>query len=260
MKLRKLSARIEIFDEAASKREPPTEFRISLAGLNTTLNGPYVFDAKAAKSVLDAFEEHGAVIPLDYDHRMLDPGSAPGGGIAAGWFRPEVRKGELWAVKVLWTPRAANALRELEYRYISPAFYVDDEGRMVRLINVALTNLPATHGLEALVAASQSHPEALASGGIETMTEDEKIELTMCKAMGIPDVEKYRAFKAATGPVLDAKSAKLPAPQPEGEEAIVCKAMGITDLAAYRAFKAEHGPVRMAPRDEDAPGDAAGVA
>lgn len=153
--LKILATRIEIFAEGDAQRTLPTEFRIAKPGLNTTLNGPYVFDEKAAKNVMEAFNEHGAIVPIDYDHLMLNPFAPLGGGKAAGWFVPSVRDGELWASEVVWTPAAAKALLDLEYRYMSPAFYTDDEERMVRLINAALTNLPATHGLDPLVAASE---------------------------------------------------------------------------------------------------------
>ncbi|MBX3182694.1 MAG: hypothetical protein KIT72_19130 [Polyangiaceae bacterium] len=39
------------------------------------------------------------------------------------------------------------ALSEKEWRYFSPAFEVGPERRISRLINVALTNLPATYGM-----------------------------------------------------------------------------------------------------------------
>src|SRR5690606_21758833 len=80
-----------------------------------------------------------------------DPAQA---GKAAGWFELEVRNGELWAVNVRWTPPAAEALRRKEWRFMSPAFSTDDEGRITSLLNVALTNLPATRRLEPLMAAS----------------------------------------------------------------------------------------------------------
>ena len=135
--------------------EPPTEFRIFAAGENDSSKGTFIFDADAAESVVAAFAEHGLdKLPIDFDHRMLTGGSNDAGK-AAGWFVPAVRNGELWATSVTWTPAAAQALRDGEFRFISPAFTADDDGRIGRLVNVALTNLPATKGLDALVAANQ---------------------------------------------------------------------------------------------------------
>ncbi len=142
---------------------PPTEFRIFPRGEFSTTKGNFVFDAASAKSVLAHWKEHGIGLSLDYEHASLeDAGQIASGAPAAGWYDLEVRDGELWAVNVRWTPRAAEYLKDREYRYYSPAFATDGKGHVTRLINVALTNLPATDDLPALVAAKAvpyaSHP------------------------------------------------------------------------------------------------------
>lgn len=135
--------------------EPPSEFRIFSAGIVDTLKGQFLFDARAAEDVLAAYADHGADLPIDYEHAQVDPFAPPSERKAAGWFRPEVRDGELWALDVRWTPTAAQAIRDREWRYISPAFLHEDGApprRVRRLVNVALTNLPATKQLRPLVA------------------------------------------------------------------------------------------------------------
>lgn len=151
----------------ATDREPPTEFRVFSAGVVRTTKGTFLFDDKSIAAVMAFYAEHGADVPIDYDHLMIDAFAPMGGGKAAGWLTLEVRGGELWATGVKWTPAGAEALRNAEYRYISPAFEIDEESRITRLINVALTNLPATHGLDPLVAANQ---KAAASAEKETRT------------------------------------------------------------------------------------------
>ncbi len=145
--------------------EPPTEFRIFTAGQVETTKGTFLFDADAATSVMAEYAKHGIDLMIDYDHYSLaavslDPATA---GKAAGWFNLEVRNGELWAVNVRWTPPAAEALRRKEWRFMSPAFETV-EGRVVSLMNVAITNLPATRRLQPLMAAS-SH--ALSGAGMD---------------------------------------------------------------------------------------------
>lgn len=142
--------------------QAPTEFRIFSAGVVDTVKGAFLFDDGAARDVLAAYADHGADIPIDYDHAMVD-GSPASERVAAGWFRPEVRGGELWATDVRWTPRAAASLGAREWRYISPAFLADagkEPRRVRRLINVAITNLPATKQLRPLVASMVDAPEA----------------------------------------------------------------------------------------------------
>lgn len=141
---------------ALSSDEPPREFRIFTAGEVETTKGTFLFDEAAAKSVMAEYAAHAIDVMLDYDHASLspmavDPAQA---GKAAGWFNLEVRNGELWAVNVRWTPPAAEALKRKEWRFVSPAFSTDEEGRITSLLNVAITNLPATRRLEPLMAAS----------------------------------------------------------------------------------------------------------
>jgi phage I-like protein len=88
----------------------------------------------------------------------LDPAEA---GKAAGWFKPEIRQGELWAADIKWTPKAKQMLKDREYRYCSPTFRHSEAGEVLELINVAITNLPATYGMDPLMA---SRAARLAAG------------------------------------------------------------------------------------------------
>lgn len=139
---------------APAGKQPPKEFRIFAFGTTETTHGPYVFDQDSAKEVLADRQRRGVDTPLDYEHASVEVPPPPTGAPAAGWLDLELRDDGLWAVNVRWTPRAAEYLRNSEYRYFSPALRLDPKTRRVKsLINVALTNDPATHHLEALVAA-----------------------------------------------------------------------------------------------------------
>ena len=144
-------------EQSATAGELPSEFRIFTAGKVVTEKGTFTFDASAAKAVMAAYREHGNEIMIDYDHASLsatdarDPAMA---GKAAGWCALELRDGELWAVNVRWTDPAAAAMRAREWRYMSPAFAIE-KNKITSLLNVALTNIPATRNLTPLVAASR---------------------------------------------------------------------------------------------------------
>ena len=130
---------------------PPGAFRIFPFGKIETTKGVFRFDEEAARRVIAAWRDYGNRLPIDYEHQIFDPvtnGPVP----AAGWFDLELREDGLWAVNVEWTPRAVELLKNREYRYFSPTFRTDDEGRIVELVNVALVNLPATKRMEPLVA------------------------------------------------------------------------------------------------------------
>lgn len=131
----------------------PTEIQLFAKGATETTKGPIVFDEKAAKATMAAFKEYGLdLLPFDVGHGMLG-GVTPDAHKAFGWFKPAVRDGGLWATDIEWTPAGKTALENREFRFFSPAVMRDfDSGRVMELINVALTNIPATKGQKPLVA------------------------------------------------------------------------------------------------------------
>jgi phage I-like protein len=141
--------------EPGKDRVPPAEFKILSAGINSTTKGQFLFDDLSAAAVMGEFERHKVDLSIDYDHAAVTAGMGGGTAPAAGWFRLEVRSGELWAMNVRWTPAGDAHLRAGEYRYFSPLMNCDDAtGRVLCLFNLALTNMPAMDGIDALVAAS----------------------------------------------------------------------------------------------------------
>lgn len=155
-----LRTAVEAPDAGDAEKPLPTEFRIFRAGANPSVKGTVVFDARAAELVMAAAAQWGNDYMIDLEHNSLIPrlvDSDNSDHDARGWFRPEVRDGELWAAGVTWTADGAARLRDRRQRYMSPAFYTresdpDDVPRVTELINVALCAMPATDQLEALVA------------------------------------------------------------------------------------------------------------
>lgn len=134
----------------------PTEFRVFKAGENNTSKGVFLFDDQAAREVMAAFQTWGVDLMIDLNHdAALDSSVRSDSSDARGWFRLELRGGDLWAVDVKWTPDGERRLREKTQRYISPYFAHDEDGRICEVINVAMVAMPATHGAPALVAASR---------------------------------------------------------------------------------------------------------
>ena len=105
-----------------------------------------------------SYASWGIDLPIGQEHQMpeLARGEAdPTGRDARGWCKLALRGGELWAVDVRWTPDGAQRLTNKTQRYVSPAFESDPKThRVLKMINVAITALPATHKTPALVAAS----------------------------------------------------------------------------------------------------------
>jgi phage I-like protein len=149
--------------ELSAESAPPSEFRVLKAGTTQTSKGIFTFTPESAKKVLEAARQYGNDFPIDYNHAMhqylsVDPAES---GKAAGWFKPTIRAGELWATDVRWTPKAAQMLKDREFRYFSPVFHHSDDGEVQDIVSVGLTNTPATYGMDPLMASKlgpQSQP------------------------------------------------------------------------------------------------------
>lgn len=82
-------------------------------------------------------------VAIDYDHQAdyaeFNGQPAP----AAGWIKElEARPDGIWG-RVEWTPKAAEHIKNKEYRYISPSFYRTKAGVVTCIYGAALTNRPA---------------------------------------------------------------------------------------------------------------------
>lgn len=103
--------------------------------------------AEIAAQVIAAMEAAGKPILYDYEHN-----SNWGDSRAAGWIDKLVYvAGKGLFGHVDWTPDAAEAIARKEYRYSSPYFLFNGQtGAVVRLLSVALTNVPALGELGAV--------------------------------------------------------------------------------------------------------------
>lgn len=130
----------------------PKDFRIFSSGKNPATKGVFLFDEKAATSVMAMYDAMGRRVTFDYDHGALLKGSPNPSETAksSGSCQLEIRQGALWAFDVRWTPKAKQAIEDEEWLYFSPAFDKDKDGRPTWLINVALTNNPSLYDLNEL--------------------------------------------------------------------------------------------------------------
>lgn len=197
---------------------PPREFRIFPAGEVDTRKGKYLFDEKAAGNVMSAFAGWGLdQLSLDYEHSAMSGGTRDGAAPAAGWFTPAVRNGELWATNVEWTPTAMGYLKERAYRFISPAFTTEAKGnRVLELMNVALTNLPATRRMEPIVASVTKEPQKeeqqmesliVALGLKPGVSEGEAVAFAKATLERLSAVEKENAAMKVTLAALEKEQA-----------------------------------------------------
>jgi len=127
-------------------------------GKKLLTDGKTIADLSISGSDIDACEKHFAArraahpkrdLAIDYEHQLLSGKEAP----AAGWIKnlfTEAREGKkvLRAEIDKWTKRAAEYIRNGEYRYVSPVFALNrpdkETGRIEPLVikHVSLTNEP----------------------------------------------------------------------------------------------------------------------
>ena len=136
----------------------PTTFMILPEGKIEAIGKEPAFLSEVnAQKIIDRFTKRGVDMVIDYEHQTLSESEAP----AAGWIS------KLWwekgiKCKVKWTDRAKTYLREKEYRYFSPVFFVKKDNRqIISLYNVALTNVPRLKNIEPLISKQDETSEIL---------------------------------------------------------------------------------------------------
>jgi hypothetical protein len=202
------------FDESDVERDEagtPIAFRMWRAGLNRTDHGDHFFTEESAAKLLAEQEARGNLFSLDVDHLSLSEAAPPESRKAVGWFRIDVRDGDLWAVDVQWTDavRAGLTKDPPEWRYFSPAYETTKKGgEIVRLLNCALTNNPATWNVTALATSAQTEAPKM-----------EYEKMTLAALLAAMDEEKNEGEKAAMEKVARAKfSAAFPPAEEKKEE------------------------------------------
>lgn len=172
---------------------PAGQFR-SADGSGRPLDAPaWYIDAELAAQLVARANTRSDHKVIDYEHQTLrasvngKPAPAAGWMSAAAleWRAPaESEPGGLY-VSPEWTDDAAAMIDAKKYRYISPVFTYDKQGRVLDLLHAGLTNFAGLDGLTDLAALSahfqleQEQPMKLllaALGLAENTTEDKAVE------------------------------------------------------------------------------------
>ena len=127
-------------------------------------NNHWFIDADVAASLIALANERVNDLVIDYEHQTLKADENGQPAPAAGWFKTmEWREGSgLW-IKPQWTARAAEFIKNGEYKYLSAVFPYDPAtGKPLRLHSAALVNRPGIDGMQAV--------EALAALSLNSQT------------------------------------------------------------------------------------------
>lgn len=94
-------------------------------------------------------------LPIDYEHQIIHSKTNGKEAPSAGWMEYLYFTPQGIFADVRWTDKAADYIKNGEYRYISAVFAYDTDGYVRKIFHAALTNFPALDGMdEAMVAAS----------------------------------------------------------------------------------------------------------
>ena len=126
----------------------PNEIKILPLGMVHSQKGDFQVDDESVEMIRRYFKERKLDLVIDYEHQTLQDIQAPAGG----WIK-DIYKGEdALIAKVEWTQKAAEYLKNKEYRYLSPVVLVRKKDRKaMKLHSVALTNTPAIDGMFPIV-------------------------------------------------------------------------------------------------------------
>jgi phage I-like protein len=210
--------------------------------------GPYHLDDPQA--VIDATlaAASGADLPIDYDHQTLWSSKNGQPAVASGWIKQyQARPDGVWGL-VEWTRAAAGRLADREYRYLSPVFWHDASGNVIRIEHAALTNVP---NLE-LAAVASRLPIPTLGGEM-----DPKLLAALAAALGLPadiaaeqlvaHAKNVAARDTATGQILAAMAKSLGlavTAAPEAVQTAVADILAATNETAQILGVA--GPVKPA--------------
>ena len=206
----------------------PEIIRILPLGHVTSQKGEFDVDEESLQLMREGIARHGVDVVIDYEHQTLDGVQAP----AAGWVKGlSIQNGYIVA-KVEWTNRAAEYLKNREYRYLSPVITVrKTDNKATGLHSLALTNTPAIDHMDPIVNSSTYNDK----GGQHTMDPKE-----LAKLLGLPeDASEEQITQALTAALAELKQLKEDGRQeqpPPDEEAVankaVCELLGLKSGAA----------------------------
>lgn len=94
---------------------------------------------------------------IDYEHQTIYIEKNGKPNPAAGWIKKaEYIPGKGLYADIDWTDEANQQIKDKKYRYLSPLFIADETGKVIKLLNAALTNRPALHNLDEALAFSEN--------------------------------------------------------------------------------------------------------
>ncbi|HHF4024348.1 TPA: phage protease, partial [Haemophilus influenzae] len=124
--------------------------------------------------------------PIDYEHQIIHSLKNGKEAPSAGWMEYFYFTPQGIFADVRWTDKAADYIKNGEYRYISAVFAYDTEGYVRKIFHAALTNTPALDGME----------EAMVAASVNLLQEDNPMDKKLLAALCTLFVLKADASEA----------------------------------------------------------------
>lgn len=188
MSMIKTTPIIVILKALTAADENSKEIQLLPYGNVETNKGDFLVDEHAINEIMNSFSQKANETVVDYEHQTLSDIVAP----AAGWIKELVNKGKdgLWA-KVEWTPKAAEYIRNKEYKYLSPVILVrKSDKRPISLHSAGITNKPAIDGMFPLAAKDTLN-------NLEGKDEMEEFLKQLAQKLGLPETATKEEIQAA---------------------------------------------------------------
>lgn len=164
----------------------PTEIKILPFGKVHSQKGDFIVDDESFELIRKQFKDRKLDLVIDYEHQTLADVQAPAGG----WIKDLYKGDDAITAKVEWTPRAAEYLKNREYRYLSPVVLVRKRDQKATAIHsVALTNTPAIDGMFAIV--NTLDIESISEGGKNMDLKE------LAKIFGLPETATEEEIRKA---------------------------------------------------------------
>jgi len=220
--------------------------------------GEFELSTTDLNQMLFNFKNQGLDIVVDYEHQTLTGEKAP----ASGWIKhPEGLKieNDTLLAKIEWTPKAKEAIKNKEYRYLSPVLIQNAKdsksGTSIGwyLHSVALTNTPFFKELEPIAAKQkQTEGDNMEKADLEKLQEQNKKLQKQLDAISKENKElKEYAAKQKVKDAIEAKkiakeqeewATQYALKDPQGFNEFIDNAKPITQIPESNQFAASSKP------------------
>lgn len=151
----KLTHFLKVFnsEEDVESSKLPTEIKLFNVGENNTSHGVFIYDP--TKKEMLVHPNGWDKLSIDVDHLSFSEQTTPELRGSFGWFKLEANDDGIFAKDIEFCERMKPLLEDRAYRFVSPAFNCFKDTNIIsEIINIALTNIPATINMTPIIATS----------------------------------------------------------------------------------------------------------